>query len=326
MSAFSSAKPSPSPPIKINKHSHTVSNFHTAAQQHAEMIYCNNCGKPGHTFHQCKGPITSIGIIAFRIVDGTYQYLMIRRRDTLGYIDFMRGKYSVSNRPYILNMLKQMTRQEKEWLRTESFETLWRRVWGNNALSSQYRSEEIVSKEKYLSLYAGVYSHSSKHALCRSNDGHIIDPPPGISTRFLYSLHTLLDESNGENTWEEPEWGFPKGRRNYHETDFDCARREFFEETGMSLEHLHHIDNILPFEEIFMGSNYKSYKHKYYLMCLKPACSEEQYPHFQKTEVSKMEWKTYDECMECIRSYNLEKKRLLTKIHTCLTQYQLCVI
>lgn len=112
MSAFVT-KPYTPPSTKINKHSHTVSNFHVAAQQHAEMIYCNNCGKPGHTFHQCKGPITSIGIIAFRIVDGEYQYLMIRRRDTLGYIDFMRGKYSVSNRPYILNMLKQMTRQEK---------------------------------------------------------------------------------------------------------------------------------------------------------------------------------------------------------------------
>jgi 8-oxo-dGTP pyrophosphatase MutT (NUDIX family) len=223
-------------------------------------------------------------------------------------------------------MLKQMTRQEKEWLRTESFETLWRRVWGNNALSSQYRSEEVLSKDKYLSLYSGVYTPHVKHHLCRSKEGHTIEPPPGLSSRFLYSLHTLLDESDYENTWEEPEWGFPKGRRNYHETDFDCARREFFEETGISLEHLHHIDNILPFEEIFMGSNYKSYKHKYYLMCLKDACMEEQYPHFQKTEVSKMEWKTYDECMACIRSYNLEKKRMLTKIHTCLTQYQLCII
>ena len=25
--------------------------------------YCNNCGKTGHVFHQCKVPITSIGII-----------------------------------------------------------------------------------------------------------------------------------------------------------------------------------------------------------------------------------------------------------------------
>ena len=33
--------------------------------------------------------------------------------------------------------------------------------------------------------------------------------------------------------YESPEWGFPKGRRNMHESDLDCAKREFEEETGI---------------------------------------------------------------------------------------------
>ena len=45
--------------------------------------------------------------------------------------------------------------------------------------------------------------------------------------------------------------------------------------------------------------------------------------HFDKSEVSKMEWKTYDECMECIRPYNLEKKQLLTNIYNVLCKYKL---
>jgi hypothetical protein len=45
--------------------------------------------------------------------------------------------------------------------------------------------------------------------------------------------------------------------------------------------------------------------------------------HFDKNEVSKMEWKTYEECMECIRPYNLEKKQLLTNIYQALTTYNL---
>ena len=32
------------------------------------------------------------------------------------------------------------------------------------------------------------------------------------------------------------EWEFPKGRRNYMETDIKCALREFQEETGISKE------------------------------------------------------------------------------------------
>ena len=33
-----------------------------------KQYFCNNCGKLGHLFHQCKVPITSIGIIPIRIV------------------------------------------------------------------------------------------------------------------------------------------------------------------------------------------------------------------------------------------------------------------
>ena len=78
--------------------------------------YCNNCGKVGHLYNQCKLPITSIGFVVFRIHENKLQYLMIRRKDTLGFIDFMRGKYSVYDKYYIINMLNQMTVQEKSQL------------------------------------------------------------------------------------------------------------------------------------------------------------------------------------------------------------------
>ena len=40
---------------------------------------------------------------------------------------------------------------------------------------------------------------------------------------------------------------------------------------------------------------------------------------FEKTEVSKMEWKNYEQCMASIRPYNKEKMRLITNIHECIT-------
>jgi hypothetical protein len=39
---------------------------------------------------------------------------------------------------------------------------------------------------------------------------------------------------------------------------------------------------------------------------------------FDKTEVSKIEWKTYKECLDCIRPYNLEKIALIKNIYNCL--------
>ena len=80
------------------------------------------------------------------------------------------------------------------------------------------------------------------------------------------------------------------------------------------------IQNIVPIEEIFTGSNYKSYKHKYYIAYI-PHKHSENLANYEITEVSKMEWKTFDECISIMRPYNLEKKRLLTNIHNTLTQY-----
>ena len=76
--------------------------------------YCINCGKTGHVFNQCKMPITSIGIIVFRHNNDNIEYLMIRRKETLGFIDFMRGKYSLQNKKYIINMIEHMTINEKK--------------------------------------------------------------------------------------------------------------------------------------------------------------------------------------------------------------------
>jgi hypothetical protein len=45
--------------------------------------------------------------------------------------------------------------------------------------------------------------------------------------------------------------------------------------------------------------------------------------NFERSEVSKMEWKTYDDCMSSIRPYNLEKKRMITNIHNTLNHFQI---
>ena len=265
-------------------------------------VFCNNCGKQGHSFHQCKIPITSIGVVIYRKnpVDNQIEYLLIRRKDTLGYVDFMRGKYSVHNKYYIMNMLKQMTNDEKEKLKSGKFDELWQEIWGENSILNKYKTEEMVSKEKFQNLFTGIL----------------------IKDEY-YTLHTLINESNiiGDQ-WTEPEWGFPKGRRNFLEKDFDCAIRDCCEETGFSPRILKNVQNILPYEEIFTGSNYKSYKHKYYLMKIDYTGSQN-ITNFQKSEVSKMEWKKLEDALSIIRYYNLEKKRILIKIDTMLKKYKM---
>ena len=45
--------------------------------------------------------------------------------------------------------------------------------------------------------------------------------------------------------------------------------------------------------------------------------------NYQATEVSKLDWKTLEECLESIRPYNLEKKQLILNINKVLQEYRL---
>jgi len=273
---------------------------------HSTKEYCNNCGKYGHTYYQCKTPITSIGMIVFRYVENRIEYLMIRRKDTLGFMDFMRGKYSIYNKEYILNLLKEMTIVEKEKLKTHDFKTLWNELW-NKPAELSYKTEEAISMEKFNTLKCGVLlQHDTENTSeWQSN------------TSISYDLNTLIEISNQrDDIWHEPEWGFPKGRRNIHENDYDCALRECQEETGYDTSLFKLVENICPFEETFIGSNYKLYRHKYYLMYMSTPQPVEY--TYDESEISKIEWKSFDDCMSSIRGYNLEKKRMIENIHEML--------
>jgi 8-oxo-dGTP pyrophosphatase MutT (NUDIX family) len=258
---------------------------------------CNNCGKPGHLFHQCKLPITSYGIIVFRHNTNGLQFLMIRRKDSFGYIDFIRGKYSPYNIYQIKNIVNEMNIFEKDRILTETFDKLWKNMWGETT-NSQFKTEEQNSSKKMDFIKNGVFVNDK-----------------------LVTLKDIVEESTSH--WAETEWEFPKGRRNYKEKDLECALREFEEETGISSHKIHVIENVLPFEEIFIGSNHKSYKHKYFLAYMNEIEEEELLNNFQITEVSKLEWKYIDECLTSIRPYNLEKKKLIININKVLQEYRL---
>lgn len=276
---------------------------------------CNNCGKQGHSFHQCKNPITSYGIILFRFKniplkeeveeveevkeEKEIEYLMIRRKDSFGYIDFIRGKYSPQNVDHIQEIINEMSISEKERILMYPFNELWDKMWGNIS-NIQYKNEEIISSKKFEIIKNGII----------------------INDKIV----TLKDIVNNSNTnWNETEWEFPKGRRNYQEKDVDCALREFEEETGISFKNITIIDNILPFEEIFIGTNHKSYKHKYFLAYANNENGNEidNLYNYQLTEVSKLDWKNINKCLECIRPYNLEKKQLIININKVLQEYRL---
>ena len=259
--------------------------------------FCNNCGKIGHLFHQCKIPITSIGIIAIRKNKDNIEILLVRRKDSIAFVDFMRGKYNLDDKDYIVSLFERMSISERNYILNNDFETLWKHLWGSN-VTNLYKNEEKISRNKF---------NEIKNTYFINND--------------LINFNTLIGLCKTQ--YKESEWGFPKGRRNYQERDIMCGIREFEEETGYDKSQLINFTNILPLEEIFTGSNYKSYKHKYFLAYID--LEEEPKNKFQMCEISKLEWVNIDDAKYYFREYNIEKLNLLNQLNKLLKTNKLYI-
>ncbi len=242
----------------------------------SQKYLCNNCGNYGHLFYNCRKPITSFGIVCYRHNQNKIEYLFVQRKDSLGYVDFLRGKYNEKNVYQLNNIISEMTLTEKQNIINYTYSELWDKLW--NKENEKY---DIKNEEKY--------NYIKKHKI---------------------NLFNVV--------WDEPEWGFPKGRRNYKEKDLECALREFEEETGYLKKNILLIKNLNPYEEIFTGSNLKSYKHKYFIAMMNYEDTIDE-SKFQKSEIGNMRWFTCETGLEKIRNYNIEKKELLHSLDELLT-------
>jgi len=293
-------------------------------------VYCVNCNMNGHMYYNCKKPLLSNGIIAVKIAknDEENMYLMVKRKHTFGFIDFVRGKYSVNNKSHLLGMIDEMTLDEKDKILNLEFSELWNYLWGRNSKSSSNsNSKPDEPKTNETKFKISNFDNEKKHA-----ESKLKTLREGVYLENInYNLKQLISMS--KTAWHEPEWEFPKGRKNINENDIECAFREFVEETGYSYNDLSLIRNLVPYEEIFIGSNYESYKNKYFVCSfLSDIVIDEQTQKintptnktYDKYEISDVMWFTYSQCLNQIREYNHEKKRLITSIDKTLHKYELC--
>jgi 8-oxo-dGTP pyrophosphatase MutT (NUDIX family) len=269
-------------------------NIHQNRTQH-----CTNCGQSGHIFRNCLSPVTSYGIIAVRFPDHLHssslfsksfmihnqnqsiQFLLIQRKDSISFIEFIRGKYNYNDEEYICKLLRNMTQNEQQRLLTKTFDELWFDIWGESSNLKTHKNNYDISEKRFLQL--------------------------------LPKLSNLIQSNPSK--WTEPEWGFPKGRRNPYETDMNCAIREFQEETGLKRSDFSIIQNTHAISETFFGSNHVHYCHKYYLAICHP------HIHVQLNvnnplmlrEIGDIKWFSLEDAISKIRPDNVEKREILLK-------------
>ena len=256
-----------------------------------KKITCINCGNQGHTHKFCRYPIISYGIICFRIKeDNSIEYLLIQRKHSIAYVDFVRGKYNIMEKTFLNLLFRSMTREEKKKLRNESFDTIWSDLWiKNNDQNKSFQNEYENAKKKFNEIKEGTIELN-------------ID---------------ILVELNMQHT--ELNWGFPKGRRQKNESDINCAKREFNEETNYSTMDYKLLENMQPITEEFIGSNGVAYKYIYYVgrsINGKHAFINPQNAS-QMSEIGNINWFDYDETIKILGD-NRRRISMLNKLHTTL--------
>lgn len=255
-----------------------------------KTMYCNNCGRRGHVFKSCTDPIISYGIILIDQpnipVSHPPKLLMIRRKDSMAFTEFIRGKYECDNIPYIKTLLSNMTKSEHLTLQTHTFDEIWTLHWG---VGRDHHSKEFeASKERFDKL----------------------------------KIHELTSDLVG---YPESEWGFPKGRRMPRESDMGCAIREFSEETNIPREAYVVCKNLL-LSESFTGTNGIPYKHDYFIAMLRSPDLihlDQSMTFMQKKEVSAIEWKTLDQCREVTRPHYIQRPSLLDSFERIIQTFDL---
>lgn len=283
------------------------------------VMYCGNCGNKGHIYKQCHLPITSLGIICVKypesinellskdhhiehgktdlrsVIRDQLKFLIICRRNSIGYFEFLRGKYSFDNIEYLVGLFDLMTEEEKRLIKDNDFKVLWNGLW-NYQDRKQNHTEVKQAEFKFNSLKTGYFHKKRRDVTC---------------------LVDILERS--KTKWTEPEWGFPKGRRHPRETDIVCAKREFTEESGLGEKDITMLE-LDSVEEIFKGTNDVHYLHRYFLA---QDISEKELRIdtenlCQLNEISQIKWVTIDEACKLIRGYSIEKIDVIKRVYNML--------
>ena len=255
---------------------------------------CANCGGYGHLYKSCNHPVISYGVICYKLVGSNPMFLMVQRKDSLSYVEFIRGKYNLENRTYIMKLAGNMTELERIRIIENDFDTLWKSMW--------CKGNEEETNKNFTKEYAEA---SEKFAMLKS--GYILKTEVGDMITF--NIDYMM--KNSLSMYDSTEWGFPKGRRNINEDDTSCALREFKEETGVPIKSIRLMTDVKPLEEVFSGSNKIRYKHVYYLSRY---ISDYDTPRGYCKEIKDVKWFTFDEMIDRIRPYNVERRELAKRV------------
>jgi 8-oxo-dGTP pyrophosphatase MutT (NUDIX family) len=280
-----------------------------------KKLFCINCSKITHSSKDCTEPIISYGIICIKldeslgikpimieqflvnkIIDfeeynfsnlknlskidnykNKIKFLLVQRKHSFSYVDFIRGKYDVNNINDMKILFNLMCKKEIDNIINSDFEILWNNLWEKTSKNKCYQKEFEASQIKFNKI----------------------------------KKNNFIDLIDFKNLYETPEWGFPKGRKDKNEKTLDCAIREFEEEAGITSDKYIILNRLNTMEEIVSCNQNKTYKLVYYLGITNENIKLDMNNKYQTYEIGDLKWLSFEEVIPHIRPYFKEKINMI---------------
>lgn len=271
--------------------------------------YCPNCSKYGHTPKLCPEPVISVGITCIKLDDNlsinkdveidnieSYNYqklsnlskmnifndkikfLLVQRKHSLNYIEFIRGLYNEDDMTKLTEIFNYMSNNEIQSIKNNDFDYLWNSLWEKTARKKIYMKEYNCSKKKF----NYIKENGNLEVLC-----------------------------NIVSNYDTPEWEIPKGRKNNNETNIQCAKREFYEETGINDNEYDVLNRVQNIHDDFKGTNNKLYKHIFYTGIYN---NKNTINNINNNEIEKIEWFKWSDAICKIRPYYKNKINIINQL------------
>ena len=220
-------------------------------------------------------------------INSNIKFLMIQRKNSLGYLEFIRGRYNINEPNTIIHLIEQMSPSELADIVNKDFDYLWTNLWDkNNIRNKNHHKEYIISKQKFYEL-----------RLC--------------NIKLLTNTKTLFNFN---------EWGFPKGRRESYESDLVCAIREFEEETCYNENKYILLEKCKSIRENLIGTNGIDYAHNYFLTVLLD--KNEDYDKSNR-EIGDVKIMNLNECINITRPYHKNKIKIMKYIYNVINDFMI---
>lgn len=194
---------------------------------------------------------SSYGILLFKKCTNAFEILLIQRRYTYEFFDFIYGNYK--NNDAAFQLLEHMTMNELLLIYNLDFYPMWQHIWVDDNFV-KFSSFEMKFNNNFIN-----YDQGKK-------------------------LKEIVKRTTprGELTWE-----IPKGRKNAKEPELLCAVRELYEETGYSKDNYYILPNVN--KKITYIVDKTQYNCKYYFALLKSEQRVSQ-QYFLSNEINSIRW------------------------------------